>query len=72
LAEKYDHNLVEQAATIALQQHLSVTYKIFRRLLEKLQQDQNQDQLPISQQSLQFIRDMEYFIHSPQNERTDL
>ena len=49
-----------------------VTYKIFRRLLEKLRHDQNQDQLPISQQSLQFIRDMDYFIHSPQNERTDL
>jgi transposase len=67
LTEKFDHNLVEQAAIIALEQHLSVNHKVFRQLLEKLQQpNQNQDQLPISQQSLQFIREMDYFIHQPQ------
>ena len=73
LTEKYDHSLVEQAATMALEQNLSVSPKVFKRLLEKLQQqNQQEDKLPLSQQSLQFIREMDYFIHQPQNERRTL
>jgi len=71
LTEKFDHNLVEQAVKIALEQHLSVNHKVFRQLPEKLQH-QHQDELPISQQSLQFIRDMDYFIHQPQEGRRNI
>ena len=64
LAEKYPLPLVEQAAELALKQQLSTHPKLFQRLIETLQKN-NQQQSPIllSQQSLEFVRDMDYFIH---------
>jgi hypothetical protein len=64
LAEKYPQPLVEQAAELALDQHLSTYPKLFKQLIETLQNN-NQQQKPIhlSQQSLEFVRDMDYFIH---------
>jgi transposase len=64
LAEKYPPPLVEQAAELALQQQLATHPKLFKRLIETLQ-NHNQQQRPIqlSQQSLEFARDMDYFIH---------
>jgi transposase len=64
LAEKYPLPLVEQAAELALNQQLSTHPKLFQRLIETLQKN-NQQQSPIqlSQQSLEFVRDMDYFIH---------
>jgi hypothetical protein len=64
LAEKWNASLVEQAATLALEQNISVTPKSFNRLLEALrQQNQGPPQLPISGETLEFIRDIEYFIN---------
>ncbi len=72
LAEKYQPQFIEQAATVAIDQKISVTPKLFKRMLEKLQQkDQQQNNIMISQESMQFIRKMDYFIHQTTNERTN-
>lgn len=63
LAEKWPPSLVEQTAAVVLEQNISATPKNFKRLLETLQQqNQVQEQLPISGQTMGFIRDIEYFI----------
>lgn len=68
LAEDWKPSIVEQAATFALEQSISVTPRNFKRLLEtSKQQNQSQQQLPISGQTLEFIRDIEYFIQEQQN-----
>ncbi len=62
LAKRYDHKLIEKAAFIALDQHLSLMPKPFTKLLEKLKQDnQEQTQIPISLFTQEFIRPMNYF-----------
>ena len=72
LAEKYKLQFVEQAAIVAIEQKMTVTPKLFKRMLEKLQQkDQQQNHIMISQESMQFIRKMDYFIHKTTNERTN-
>jgi hypothetical protein len=64
LADKYDHSLIEQAAIIALEQNITITPKNFKRLLQTLsQQHQAPQQLPMSQQTMEFIRNIDYFIH---------
>jgi len=64
LAEKYPLPLVEQAAELALKQQLSTHPKLFKRLMETLQNhNQQQNPIQLSQQSLEFVRDMDYFIH---------
>ena len=64
LADKYPSSLVEQAAELALNQQLSTHPKLFKRLIETLQnQHQQQNPIQLSQQSLEFVRDMDYFIH---------
>jgi transposase len=64
LAEKYPQPLVEQAAELALKQQLSTHPKLFKRLLETLpNHHQQQRPIQLSQQSLEFVRDMDYFIH---------
>jgi predicted lipid carrier protein YhbT len=64
LAEKYPRPLVEQAAELTLNQQLSTYPKLFKRLIETLQNhQQHQSPIQLSQQSLEFVRDMDYFIH---------
>jgi len=64
LAQKHDNRLIEKAAHHALQQNIRVTPKLFKRLLEKIeQQNQQENQPPLSQQSLDFVRQADYFIH---------
>ena len=64
LAQKYDNRLIEKAATLAVQQNLRVTPKLFTRLLEKITyENQHENQPPLSQQSLDFVRQADYFIH---------
>lgn len=66
LAERWPHQLVEQAAAYAIAQNISATPKSFIRLLQSLEgQNQPQTQLPVSEQTFEFIRDMAYFIHKP-------
>lgn len=64
LTEKYPQTLVEQAAELALNQQLSTYPKLFKQLIETLQKNkQQQSPIHLSQQSLEFVRDMDYFIH---------
>ena len=63
LAEKYPRSLVEQAAELALNQQLSTHPKLFKQLIETLQNHQQPSPIHLSQQSLEFVRDMDYFIH---------
>jgi len=63
LAQKHKSSLVEKAADYALEHNISVNPKNFKRLLENLEQENHQNnQPPLSQQSMQFVRPMNYFI----------
>lgn len=62
LAEKHSPQLVEQAAALALETRSFETPKAFKKLLEKLNRENREEDLPqVSQESLEFLRDMEYF-----------
>jgi len=64
LVSQYDPKLIEQAATIFLEQHLTINYKLFKNMIGKIQSNKQQSQIQLSQQSLQFVREMDYFIHN--------
>lgn len=71
LADHFNHALIDTAAAFAIQHRLSLSPKQFRHLLEKLQAaETTTTTLPLSQQSLEFIRDITYFISSPQETST--
>lgn len=64
LTQKYQSGLIEKAARHVLENNLSVTPKLFKNLLEKLEQQNLQNnQPPLSQHSLKFVRQADYFIH---------
>jgi len=66
LTSKWKPNLIEQAAAYALKHRISVTPKNFQRLLEMLdQQNQSVKPVPMSQQTMEFIRDFDYFFNHP-------
>jgi len=64
LADKYDPKLIEQTATIFLNQQLTINYRRFKEMIEKIKSNKQQSQIQLSQQSLQFVREMDYFIHN--------
>jgi transposase len=64
LTDKYDPKLIEQAAAIFLNQHLTINYKLFKKMIEKIKSNKQQSAIQLSQQSLQFVREMDYFIHN--------
>lgn len=64
LRSKWKPDLIEQAAAYALEHHVSVTPENFKRLLNKIdQQKQSIQPIPVSQQTLEFIRDADYFFN---------
>ena len=63
LSERHSHSLVEKAATIALDQNIFVIPKTFKRLLGKLEQQTQEQELSISSQTKDFIRDIDYFFN---------
>ena len=65
LIDKYDHVIIEKAAAYALEQHIAVTLKNFKQLLHYFidQSEPSQLSLPISNQTLEFVRDISYFMH---------
>ena len=67
LAQQFDPDLIEQAAATAIQKHLNVTPTSFKALLHKIQTE-NQDnvKLTISENTQQYIRTINYFIHNSQ------
>ncbi len=68
LAGKYRSELVEEAARAALVHRLSPAPKFFKHLLEKIEAyHADMDQLPLSPESREFLRDLAYFTYpSPQ------
>ena len=66
LANKYPTELIEQAADISLTNFRSITPKLFKALLENLQQRniENNGQLSLSDETCTFVRNMEYFLHN--------
>jgi hypothetical protein len=65
LIGKWDYSLIENAATYALDQNIQVNPKNFKQLLHNLVDQNEKDQLtlPMSEQTLEFVRTMGYFIH---------
>lgn len=63
LADQFDRPLIEKAASFTMELGLTVTPKLFRTLIEKLvDQEAQRSTVPISQESFEFVRDIEYFI----------
>lgn len=59
--------LVERAAGLMLQHHIKATPKNLRHVLERLTSEHTAGQMiPISEASREFIRDISYFITSPE------
>jgi transposase len=65
LMDHYEHQLIEQAAAYALGQHIAVTPKTMKQLLQRIidHNQSSQGALSVSQQTLEFVRAMDYFIH---------
>jgi hypothetical protein len=65
IAEREDRSLVNQAAAFILEHRLQVHPKAFRDLLAKLRlRDNEKESLPLSQETLSFVRDASYFIRT--------
>ena len=64
LMKKYDKDILEQAASQALAYNHSLSLKGFKKLLEGQKHKKHTDQTPLSQQSLQFARQGNYFNHA--------
>ena len=66
LIDKWDHSLIEKTAAHMIAQNIPATPKNFKELLKYIidQNQQSQLILPISEQTMEFVRDMTYFIHA--------
>jgi transposase len=63
LADQFDRAIMETAAVFAIEHRLSMAPEQFKLLLEKLHaQECETTAIPLSQQSLEFVRDISYFI----------
>jgi len=63
-AQTCNPKLIDQAAKSALEQQLHVTPKLFKELVQKIKEKQNQQYVPtLSQASLDFVRQADYFVH---------
>jgi hypothetical protein len=65
LIDNWEHSLIEKAAAYALEKNINVTPKNFKQLLQQIvdQNEQAQLSLPMSEQTMKFIRDIDYYIH---------
>jgi transposase len=68
LKKKWPYSLIEQAALIAIEQQIRITPDNFKRLLEKLSNENHEKNtiqpLTYSQQTMEFLRDITYFMKS--------
>jgi transposase len=63
-AQIYNPKLIDQASKTALEQQLQMTPKLFKELIQKIKEKQNQQHMPaLSQASLEFVRQADYFVH---------
>jgi transposase len=62
LAERFDAALIDKASAFVLDHHESVTPASFKMLLDKMDNHRNASvAIPVSQASMEFVRDMSYF-----------
>lgn len=61
LMKKYDHTLLETAAAMTLEQHLSTVPKTFIRLVQTITEQQHEEAIPVSLFTQDFVRPMGYF-----------
>lgn len=66
LAQKYPNEIIENASEIALSLYRCVSPKIFKSIIENIQQKKTEQmgQLSLSEETSGFVRDMEYFLHN--------
>ena len=65
VAKQFDNALIDQASAFAIEHSLPVAPKQFRLLLEKIRAQQTPSSpISVSQESLEFVRDMSYFTSS--------
>jgi len=63
LADRFDHSTINAAAAFSLDARIRLTPKTFRLLIEKMAARSEVDASPpLSQASLEFVRDISYFI----------
>lgn len=62
-AKLQNPKIIDQAAKTALDRRLRMTPKLFKELLQKTSENQEQQSPPLSQTSLQFVRQPDYFVH---------
>lgn len=61
LMKSMDHALLEKAASMTLDQHLSTSPKSFLKLIQIISQNENEEKIPISLFTQEFLRPMDYF-----------
>jgi len=66
IAKNYSAETIEKAAETALARFGSISPKLFKAMVEKLQQHKTEhnNQLSLSDETSSFVRDMEYFTHT--------
>jgi len=66
IARKYPAEIIEKTAEIALVRFGSISPKLFKSIVEKIQQQhcEQDNQLSLSDETSSFVRDMEYFTHT--------
>ena len=66
LAQKHPSDILENAAQVALDTYTSVTPKLFKSIIEKIEQKEMEKnkQLSLSDEMASFVRDMEYFFNN--------
>lgn len=64
IAEKLDPDIVERASLLALENRRRITPKVFRSILEKMDNaDQPETTIALSNETTTYIRNTDYFIH---------
>ncbi|MFH0851707.1 MAG: hypothetical protein V1876_03070, partial [Candidatus Peregrinibacteria bacterium] len=70
IAEQAESSLVDRAAAFILEYRLNVHPRVFRDLLDKLRlQERANEPLPVSQETLAFVRDVSYFIRTQETQQ---
>lgn len=63
LSQKFEPQLIEQTAQFFIENQVHIRYDLFKTKLQQLQQSKQQKPIPVSQQSLAFVRELDYFSH---------
>ena len=66
ISEKYESEVIEQASQIITSSDCFITPKLFKTIIHKIieQNNNDNDSMQFSEESLSFVREGEYFIHN--------